>query len=142
MWLCAFRIPDGSQVCCDSYHAYNVTYIYYTIVLYIYWGQVCYVCQRAISWDRCSLIGLPVVMSVEVVLVLPLFSLEQSSSKMRSYSFCQKAVRPFWNRKFEFRVHNIPPVISILSRTNVIHHILTLCSSSINSFIIHTFKPK
>ena len=27
------------NVCCDSYHIYNVTYIYYTIVLY--WGQVC-----------------------------------------------------------------------------------------------------
>ena len=52
------------NVCCDSYHAYNVTYIYYTIELYIYWGQVCDVCQRAISWDRCSLMGLLVVMSV------------------------------------------------------------------------------
>jgi hypothetical protein len=51
MWLCAFGIPDGSQcgcahlgshmahnVCCDSYHVHNVTYIYYTIV-YLYWGS-------------------------------------------------------------------------------------------------------
>jgi len=32
------------------------------------------VCQRAVSWDRCSLIGLLVLMSVVVVLVLLLFS--------------------------------------------------------------------
>ena len=31
-------------------------------------------CYRAISWGRCLLIGLPVVISVVVVLVLPLFS--------------------------------------------------------------------
>ena len=57
------------NACCDSYHVYNVTYIYYTIVP-ILGGQVCDVCQRAISRDRCSLTGFLVVMSVVVVLVL------------------------------------------------------------------------
>ena len=46
--------------------------IYYTIVP-ILGNQVSDVCYRAISWDRCSLIGLLVVMSLVVVLVLLLF---------------------------------------------------------------------
>ena len=52
------------NVCCDSYRVHNVTY-----VVPILGGQVrdvlaCY------FWDRCSLIGFLVVMSVVVVLVL------------------------------------------------------------------------
>ena len=54
--------------CCDSYHVPNLIYIYYTIVI-----RVNYV-TCAISWGRCSLIGLLVVMSVVVLLVLLLIS--------------------------------------------------------------------
>ena len=36
MWLWAFGILDGSNVCCDSYHVYNVTEIYIYIYIYIY----------------------------------------------------------------------------------------------------------
>jgi len=55
------------NVCCDSYHIYNVTYIYCAIVPIL--GQVCDVCLRAISLDRCSLIGL-LVMSVVIILTV------------------------------------------------------------------------
>ena len=52
----------GSQmaynVCCDSYHVYNMTYLLY----YCNYIGVKYV-TCAISWGRCSLIGLVVVMS-------------------------------------------------------------------------------
>ena len=50
-------------VCCDSYHVHNMTYLLY------YYIRVKYgAC--AISWGRCSLIGLLVVMCVVVILVL------------------------------------------------------------------------
>jgi len=57
------------NVCCDSYRVYNVTYLLY----YCNYIGVKYV-TCAISWGRCSLIRLLVVMSVVVVLVLLLFS--------------------------------------------------------------------
>ena len=54
---------------CDSYHIHNMTYqLYYCN--YIRVKNV----KCVISWGRCSMIGLIVVMSVVVVLVLPLFS--------------------------------------------------------------------
>ena len=56
------------NVCCDSHHIYKVTYL----LQYCTYIGVKYV-TCAISWDRCSLIGL-LVMSVVVVLVLLLFS--------------------------------------------------------------------
>ena len=55
--------------CCDSYHVPNLIYIYYIIVITL----VKYL-TFAISWGRCSLIGLLVVMSVVVVLVLMFIS--------------------------------------------------------------------
>jgi len=53
------------KFCCDSYHIPNFIYIYY----YCNYIMVKYV-TRAITWGRCSLIRLLVVMSVVVVLVL------------------------------------------------------------------------
>jgi len=55
--------------CCDSYHVHNMTNLLY----YCNYIRVKYV-PCAISWGRCSLIGLLVVMSVVVVLVLLLYS--------------------------------------------------------------------
>ena len=57
------------NVCCDSYHVYNMTYLFY----YCNYIGVKYV-TCAISWGCCSLIGLLVVMSIVVVLALLLFS--------------------------------------------------------------------
>jgi len=57
------------NLCCDSYHVHNMTYLLH----YCTYIGVKYV-TRAVSWGRCSLIGLLVVMSVVVVLVLLLFS--------------------------------------------------------------------
>jgi len=54
---------------CDSYHIHNMTYqLYYCN--YIRVKNV----KCVISWGRCSMIGLIVVMSVVVILVLLLFS--------------------------------------------------------------------
>jgi len=54
------------SVCCDLYHVHNIYLLYYCN----YIGVKYVTC--AISWGRCSLIGL-LVMSVVVVLVLLLF---------------------------------------------------------------------
>ena len=53
------------NVCCDSYHVYNVTYLLH----YCTYSGVKYV-----TWDHCSMIGLLVVMSIVVVLALLLLS--------------------------------------------------------------------
>jgi hypothetical protein len=62
----------GSQiahnVCCVSYRVHNMIYLLY----YCNYVGVNYV-TCVISWGRCSLIGLLVVMSVVVLLVLPAF---------------------------------------------------------------------
>jgi len=55
--------------CCDSYHVSNLIYIYLYLLCYCNYISVKYE-TSAISWGRCSLIGLLVVMSVVVVLVL------------------------------------------------------------------------
>ena len=57
------------NLCCDSYHLNNMTYLLY----HCNYIGVTYV-KCAVSWGRCSLIGLLVFMSVVVVLVLLLFS--------------------------------------------------------------------
>jgi len=62
------------NVCCDSYCVHNMTHVYLLHYCTYIGGQVCDVCLRVVSWDRSSLIGLLVVMSVAAVLVLLVFS--------------------------------------------------------------------
>jgi len=61
-----------------AHNVHNMTYIYYTIVIILGSNMR----RVLISWGRCSLIGLLVVMSVVVVLVLLLFSIIDISHVM------------------------------------------------------------